>query len=272
MLSKKHLIRITASAGTCLAAVAFTGLPWADASSHSPSAVAVADASHKKPCAGKNRVEIRDDTDDVPRCVTRLVGKQGFRGHTGHRGKTGNTGKTGPIGPQGAVGPTGPIGPTGAIGFTGATGPTGPTGPTGASGAFVTGSTGPTGVSGGSDPGGNTVVALGSKTSLTIQNGPSTGLELQPSVADCPTAGPDQQALDGGAYVTVSDPTHDVVWIQSAYPGHANGSEVDTLPVLNPAPGAVSLQPADAYEVIAVIETVTSGSQVTVQSYVDCGP
>jgi hypothetical protein len=266
MRSKKHLIRIALAVGSCLAAVAFAGLPWADASSHPP----VADASHHKPCAGKNRVVIRYDTDDTPGCVTRLVGKQGFTGHTGHRGKTGNTGKTGPIGPQGEVGLTGPIGPTGAIGGTGATGGTGPTGPTGASGAFVTGSTG---VSGGPDAGDSTVVVLGSKVQLTIQSGPMTGTEMSPSVAKCPSSGPDQQAFDGGAYITVSDTTHDVVWVQKAFPGnYAGSSEVDPLPVLNAAPGAVSLQPANAYEVVAVIETVTSGSQVTVQSYVECGP
>src|SRR5580692_9646256 len=127
MLSKKHLIRIALSASACLAAVAFTGLPWADASSHSPGDTALAAASHHKVCPGKNRVEIRYDLDDTPACVTRLVGKQGFRGHTGHRGKTGKTG------------------------------------PTGASGAFVTGSTG---VSGGPDAGDNTVVVLGSKVQL----------------------------------------------------------------------------------------------------------
>src|ERR1700728_2161191 len=103
MLSKKHLIRIALSAGVCLAAVAFAGLPWALASSHSDGDAVLA-AGHKA-CSGKNRVEVRYDTDDTPGCVTRLVGKQGFRGHTGHRGKTGKTGKTGPIGPQGAVGP-----------------------------------------------------------------------------------------------------------------------------------------------------------------------
>jgi hypothetical protein len=269
MLSKKHLIRIALSASACLAAVAFTGLPWADASSHSPGDTALAAASHHKVCPGKNRVEIRYDLDDTPACVTRLVGKQGFRGHTGHRGKTGKTGKTGPVGPQGAVGPTGPIGPTGAIGATGATGGTGPTGPTGASGAFVTGSTG---VSGGPDAGDNTVVVLGSKVQLTIQSGPMTGLEMSPSVAKCPSSGPDQQAFDGGAYITVSDTTHDVVWVQKAFPGnYAGSSEVDPLPI-NGAPGSLSLQPANAYEVVAVIQTVTSGSQVTVQSYVECGP
>src|ERR1700723_1451994 len=103
MLSNKHLIRITASVGACLAAVAFTGLPWADASSHSPGGAALAAARHHRPCAGKNRVVIRYDGDDTPGCVTRLVGKQGFTGHPGHRGKTGKTGKTGPRGPQGAV-------------------------------------------------------------------------------------------------------------------------------------------------------------------------
>ncbi len=267
MLSKKHLIRIAVCVGACLAAVAFTGLPWADASSHSPSALVA--ARHHKPCAGTNRVEIRYDTDDTPGCVTRLVGKQGFQGHTGHTGKTGKTGKTGPVGPQGAVGPTGPIGPTGAIGATGATGDTGPTGPTGASGAFVTGATG---VSGGSDPGGSTVVVLGSKVSVTFQSGPQTGLEMNPSVARCPTSGPDQEAFDGGAYITPSDTTHDVVWIQSAYPGlYAGTSTVDPLPI-NGSPGQVSLEPANAYEVVAVIGTVTSGSQVNVQSYVVCGP
>src|ERR1700722_4962413 len=185
MLSKKHLIRIAVTAGACLAAVAFTGLPWADASSHSPGGSALAAARHHKPCAGKNRVEIRYDPDDSPACVTRKVGKQGFRGHTGHRGKTGKIGKTGPVGAQGEVGPTGPIGPTGAIGVTGAVGGIGPTGPTGASGAFVSGSTGVSGSLGGSDPGGHTVVVLGTKVGPTsFPQGPETGTELNPSVAE----------------------------------------------------------------------------------------
>jgi len=270
MRSKKHLIRIATSVGVCLAAVAFAGLPWALASSHSDGDAVLAAAGHKA-CSGKNRVEIRYDTDDTPGCVTRNIGAQGFQGHTGHRGNTGKTGKTGPIGPQGVVGLTGPIGPTGAIGATGATGDTGPTGPTGASGAIVTSSPG---VSGGSDPGGSTAVVLGTTVGpLPFPQGPATGTELTPSVARCPTSGPDQQAFDGGAIVSPSDTANDVVGIEQAFPGlYVNQTEVDPLPLPSATPGGVSQEPANAYEVVAVIGSVTSKSSITITSYVVCGP
>ena len=97
-------------------------------------------------------------------------------------------------------------------------------------------------------------------------------MKLNPSVAECPTSGPDQQAFDGGAIITPSDTTNDVVGIEDAFPGHyVNQTEVDPLPLPTPTPGGVSLEPADAYEVQAVIESVSSGSLITVQSYVEWG-
>jgi hypothetical protein len=115
---------------------------------------------------------------------------------------------------------------------------------------------------------------------LSFPTGPATGIELTPSVARCPTSGPDQEAFDGGATVVTMDPsntqdptdTSDVVGLESSYPGlYVSQTEVDPLP-LGTAPGTVSQEPANAYEVQAVIQNMTSGDTLTVQSYVVCGP
>jgi hypothetical protein len=263
MSSKRYLIRVAGIVGACLAAAAFAGLPWADASSHPGRAA-------KARCSGKDHRSVEFDGDDTPACVKLRVGKQGRRGRTGHRGHIGRTGRTGPVGIGGPVGPTGltgPTGPTGAIGAIGAIGAVWATGP---SGAFVqaSGST-----PAGSDPGGHTVVVLGTTVGpLPFPQGPGTGTELTPSVARCPTSGPDQEAFDGGVTITPSDTTNDVVGIESAFPGlYVNQTEVDPLP-LGSSPGGVSLEPANAYEAVAVIGNVTSRSTVTIQTYVVCGP
>jgi hypothetical protein len=113
---------------------------------------------------------------------------------------------------------------------------------------------------------------LGSKIGpIPFPSGPATGTELTPSVARCPVSGPDRVAYDGGASVLTSNPG-DVVGLESSFPGlYAGPTEVDPLP-LGSAPGAVSSQAANAYEVQAVITHMNSGDNVTVQSYVVCGP
>jgi hypothetical protein len=263
MSSKRYLLRVAGIVGACLAAAAFAGLPWADANSHPAAATKVR-------CSGKDHRSVIFDPDDTPACVKLRVGKQGRRGRTGARGHVGHIGKTGAVGIGGPVGPTGLIGPTGPTGAVGAVGGIGATGATGPSGAFVQASGN---VPAGSDPGGHTVVVLGTSIGpLSFPQGPGTGTELTPSVARCPTSGPDQQALDGGATITPSDTTNDVVGIESAFPGlYVGQTQVDPLPI-GGSPGGVSQEPANAYEVVAVIGSVTSNSTVTVRSYVVCGP
>jgi hypothetical protein len=122
-------------------------------------------------------------------------------------------------------------------------------------------------------------MVLGSKIGpITVQNGPATGTELTPSVARCPTSGPDQEAYDGGVNIITTNPsapgapTHDVVGIESSFPGlYAGPTEVDPLP-LNAPPGTASTMAGNAYEAQAVLTNVHSLDQVTVQAYVDCGP
>jgi hypothetical protein len=122
------------------------------------------------------------------------------------------------------------------------------------------------------------VLVLGAKIGpITIQNGPATGTELTPSVARCPTSGPDQEAYDGGVTVITKNPsapgpTGDVVGLESSFPGlYAGPTEVDPLP-LGAAPGAVSSMSGNAYEAQAVVTNMHSLDQVTVQAYVVCGP
>jgi hypothetical protein len=122
------------------------------------------------------------------------------------------------------------------------------------------------------NPSGHTIIVLGSKIGpIAFPSGPGTGTELTPSVARCPTAGPDQEAYDGGSIINTTS-ANDVVGLESSFPGlYAGQTEVDPLP-LGATPGAVSLQPANAYEVQAVVTQMQSGDNVTVQSYVVCGP
>lgn len=251
-MSSNRLIRIAALVGACLCATAFAGLPWADASSHAPAAA-------KQP----RKVCLQYDADDQPpQCLGRgprgRRGPQGLRGPTGPRGATGTLGLTGPVGAVGAQGPTGLQGIQGVQGIQGPPG------------AFA---------AGGSNPGGHTVVVLGTKIGPSpFPSGPATGTELTPSVARCPVSGPDREAYDGGATITTSNPsnpgqpTGDVVGLESSFPGlYAGLSQVDPLP-LGSHPGAVSTEAANAYEVQAVITHMNSGDNVTVQSYVVCGP
>ena len=63
-----------------------------------------------------------------------------------------------------------------------------------------------------------------------------------------------------------------MVGLEASYPGRWAGStEVDPLPISG-TPGAVSPEPANAYEAKAVIEQVKTFDQVTLQAYVVCGP
>ena len=256
-MSVRHLIRTGGLVAAALAAVAFAGLPWADASSK---AKLVSPHQHGKYCT-------RYDADDSPVCLSYgRRGKTGKRGHQGARGPIGPVGAVGVIGPVGAIGPQGIPGPRGQVGLTG------PTGPTGAFGAAQA-------TPGGAYPGGNTIVVVGKAIGPFFPNGQVTGTEINPpAVARCPTSGPDQEAFDGGATVTTSNPnnptqaTGDVVGLESSYPGlFVNQSQVDPLP-LGSTPGAVSNVSANAYEAQAVITEMNPGDSVTVQAYVVCGP
>jgi hypothetical protein len=250
-MSSKRLIAVAVVIAGCVAAAAFTGLPWAAASPRARVAGLPA-ARNGKVCG------IKYDSDDSAGCLP-----------NGPRGKRGQRGRRGPVGVVGVVGPVGSTGPVGPVGLKGALGAQGIQGVKGAPGAFVTAS----GSSpGGSDPGGNTVVVIGSKIGpITIQSGPATGEELTPSVARCPTSGPDQEAYDGGATITTSG-SGDVIGLENAYPGlYSSAEEVDPLP-LGATPGAKSSESANAYEAQAVITEIQSGQNLTVQAYVVCGP
>ncbi len=255
----KRLIRIALLALMCLAASGFAA--WASTGAF----------GGKGPYKKHGKLCARYDQDDPAYCFSYGPrGKRGTQGQQGARGLVGFIGTVGPLGPVGAVGQQGP---QGIRGITGSTGPSGP------DGAFVT----PSGSDpGGSDPGGHTVLVLGSKIGpITYSQGPQTGTELTPSVARCPTSGPDQEAYDGGATIITADPnntqnppppTYDVVGLESSFPGlYAGPTVVDPLP-LGAMPGGLSQMSANAYEAQAVITEIHSLHNVTVQAYVVCGP
>jgi hypothetical protein len=255
----KRLIRIALLTLACLAATGFAA--WASAGAF----------GGKGPYKKNGKLCVRYDADDHPFCFS--YGPHGEKGPQGIVGARGLVGVVGPVGPLGRVGAVGRQGPQGIQGVTGPIGPTGP------DGAFVQ----PSGSDpGGSDPGGNTVLELGSKIGpITYSQGPQTGTELTPSVARCPTSGPDQEAYDGGATIITTNPnntqtpvppTDDVVGLESSYPGlYAGPTVVDPLP-LGAVPGGLSQQSANAYEAQAVITDIHSEDNVTVQAYVVCGP
>ena len=256
----RRLIPIPLLALLCLAATGFGAWAATGAGGHPAS-------TQKKFCA-------RYDSDDHAYCMP--YGPQGKTGAQGPQGFVGHQGAVGPVGVVGVVGAVGAVGPQGVQGIRGVVGQTGPTG---ADGAFVS----PSGSDpGGADPGGNTVVVLGSKIGpIPFPTGPGTGTELTPSVARCPTSGPDKEAYDGGATiitanpnstVTPAPPTGDVVGLESSFTGlYAGPTEVDPLP-LGAAPGDISQQSANAYEAQAVVTKMNSNDNVTVQAYVVCGP
>jgi hypothetical protein len=255
-----------------LTAVAFTGLPWADASGGAPPGSAGATAGR-----GSGKVCLRYDADDQAICVPR--GPRGARGLVGRTGRLGQVGPVGIVGIQGPQGAQGAQGIQGVRGDTGDIGATGATGPTGLFGAAQTaseptGQTGPTGSTGpgGAYPLGHTVVRLGTKVGpSSFLQGPATGTELQPSVARCDTSGANKEAFDGGAIITTSSP-NSVVTLESSFPGlYVSQFQVDPLP-LGATPGGESSTPANAYEAQAVVTRMQSTDNVTVQSYVVCGP
>jgi hypothetical protein len=159
---------------------------------------------------------------------------------------------------QGPTGPTGQQGPQGGPGITGKDGTFSPQG---------------------SDAGGNTIEVVGSTVGpLPFPTGPATGTELPAATARCPVSGPDRQAYDGGGIITTTDgngqpSTNDVVGIENSFPGvYVNQTEVDPLPLGPHTSSTVSVQPANAYEIQAVISQISSNDLVTVQAYVICGP
>lgn len=250
------LNRIAGVVGALVALAAFAGLAWATTTTSAGSA--------KHSAHGQHLLCVRLDSDDTPQCLRQgprgYRGRRGYRGHRGARGPVGFTGITGLTGPVGAQGDTGAQGAQGIQGIQGVQGIQGPPG------AFATG---------GSDAGGNMIEVLGSKIGpITENNGnPGPGTVIQPaSVARCPTSGPDQEAYDGGAIITVSNTSYDVVGLQSSYPGlYVGPTEVDPLPAGAP-PGGVSQESANAYEAQAVVTQMANGDTVTFQSYVVCGP
>jgi hypothetical protein len=258
-MSSHRLIRIAALAAACLVGTAFAGLSWAD--SRAP-------AKPAKASRPGLQCGIRYDTDDTPQCLpSGPPGPDGRRGETGHRGYQGHVG---PVGLRGLVGVVGPMGPTGLQGARGAQGDPGKMGDTGPVGVFFS--------PGGFAQGGHTIVVLGTPIGpVQFPNGPATGTELTPSVARCPNSGVDRQAFDGGATITTltsggQPSTGDVVGLESSFPGlYVSQTEVDPLPI-GAKPGAASIQAANAYEALAVISDMQSGDNVTVQSYVVCGP
>ena len=242
-MKTKHLIRVAALGGVCVAATAFAGLPWADASPHAH----VADAS------GTQLNCVHFDVDDQPVCGIMRRGPHGTRGPRGALGQRGLRGHTGPVG---ATGPTGPQGVQGGVGPQGDQGPQGLQGVQGAPG--------------------HTVVVAGTLVVETAgAGGDPQGKLLTPTVAQCPApASGTPEAYGGGVQIqkSGSQPTADVVTIQQHFLGtFVSATQVNPLPA-GTTPGTVSTTPANAYEGQAVVTQLNAGDSVTVQAFVVCGP
>jgi hypothetical protein len=196
--------------------------------------------------------------------------------HRGDRGARGAKGSVGDQGAPGVVGFTGAPGTRGVPGVHGLVGDQGPVGDTGQAGLRgiqgIQGVQGPNGTFVGGGASAHTVTVLGSKIGpIFSASGPMTGIELTPSVAKCPVAGVNTEAYDGGVTISTTGST-DIVTLENSYPGiYVNQTEVDPLPS-GSVPGAVSSQPANAYEVQAVVTQLATNDQATIQSYVICGP
>jgi hypothetical protein len=246
-MSVKRLIAVALASGGALAALALAGLPWAQASERAST------RASGTPCF-------------------QLAAEAGFCFGPGPQGARGARGARGPSGRHGANGLTGSTGPIGATGPTGLRGPVGPLGLQG-----ITGVQGPPGVfaSGGDDPGYHTITVVGSKIGpIPSASGSMMGVELTPSVARCPSGGPDTEAIDGGLTITLAGASRaaDVVAPENSYPGiFISQTEVDPLPE-GSTPGAISTEPANAYEGQAIVTQLSFGDSVTVQAYVVCGP
>ena len=239
-MKTNYLIRAGMLAGACLAAVALSGLPFADAR---PAARTASELSEAHPHC------FTFDFGEGPVCTVVFHGPRGPRGA---RGRTGATGKTGPIGQTGAQGAQGPVGATGPVGPQGAQGPQG-----------VQGSPG------------HTVVVAGTLTTVTAPpGGTPEGTQLTPSVARC-TAPADPEAYGGGVQIQKSGATSggDVVTLGQHFLGTYDSGTglVDALPA-GTTPGTVSTVAANAYEGQAVVTQLSQGDTVTVQSFVVCGP
>ena len=239
-MKTKQLIRVAGAGGMCLAATAFAGLPWADAS---PSA-RVADV-------GTPQIRcVKLDVDDQPVCGIMRRGPQGsrgVRGKTGARGATGHVGATGAPGPQGTQGQVGPQGGQGPQGLQGVQGAPG-----------------------------HTVVVAGTQVSETAgPSGDPQGKQLTPSVAQCPApSSGTPEAYGGGVQIqkSGSQTTGDVVTIQQHFLGtFVSSTQVNPLPA-GTTPGTVSTTAANAYEGQAVVTQLNAGDNVTVQAFVVCGP
>jgi hypothetical protein len=236
-MTPKRVLSACVIAAACVAATALSGLPlaWAH-SAHNASLAAALDK-------GKPLVKcVRFDNDDPKVCNVLLRGPKGDPGPQGPRGKNGKNGKTGPAGPQGSQGIQGLVGPQGAQGLQGAPGPT--------------------------------EVVAGSKIGpITANPGPMTGVELPASVAKCPIDHP--EAYGGGGIITKNGQTEtgDVVTLENSFPGiYVSSTEVDPAPALGSPAGTVSQQPANAYQVQAIVTNLNTNDNVTVQAYAVCGP
>jgi hypothetical protein len=252
----KQLTAALVVSGAAIASTALAGLPWAQAKTHTAK---IPNVQCFKPFGG-----VSDYSDDAAVCLG--WGPRGKRGPKGVRGHAGAVGKTGATGPVGFTGSTGPRGFTGATGATGRQGITGITGIVGKPGTFDTA---------GAYPGYHTIMIVGSKIGpVPSASGSLTGVELTPSVARCPTGGPDTEAYDGGVNISLSgaNKSTDVVTPESSFPGiFVSQTEVDPLPE-GSTPGAISNESANAYEAQAIVTNLNNGDSVTVQSYVVCGP
>jgi hypothetical protein len=228
----KRVLGGVAVGAACVTAGALTGLPLAWAHSSTPKAK-IADVSSAKPLVKC----VRFDHDDPKVC---------------------NVLQPGPRGPQGPQGKAGKRGPRGATGATGAQGPQG-----------VPGQTGPQGLQGAPGP---TVVVSGAKVGpITANPGPMTGTELIPAVVKCPLDHP--EAYGGGGIITKGgqQSQSDVVTLENSYPGiYVSSTEVD--PAIPLGKQDVSKQPANAYQVQAIVTQLNTGDNVTVQAYAVCGP
>ncbi len=225
------------------------------------------------------------------------TGPQGPQGPQGLTGPAGVQGATGPAGPQGPQGATGSAGPAGATGPAGPQGPQGPTGPAGAQGATgPTGAQGPTGSVGADGAAGinavNAVTLTGGTDGALGSYYTAHGLDYQlnPALtADTPLYMP-----PGGASVTggSTPPVSAEVPLLGGSSGAAGGTLGHYFVNLSTAPGnggeydfAACVTSADLTttncNVLCTVTdpattcnstttvTVSAGSLVTIQAYVD---
>lgn len=246
-MKPKYLIHAVVVGAACLAAVALSGLPFADASTprsvDKETSARLADSSTTNPLLRC----VHFDAGDQPVCGIMLRGP---------KGKTGPRGYTGPIGFQGPQGPVGPQGIQGPVGPQGVVGPVGPTGPQGIQGA----------------PGHTVVVAGTAVTETAPTGGDGPGTLIKPSVARCPSNGT-PEAYGGGVRIDKSgtESGGDVVTIAQQFLGTYN-SGTGLVDPFSTSPGTPSAQAANAYEGQAVVTQLAEGDAAKVQTFVVCGP